>query len=128
FRVINLNQHQFLFFVVHHLATDLMTLLIVAGELELLVSGLPLPAKTMSYQAWSNQLHAIAAALNANTIVLPDLAPVLPLDYPNVPLNRTKEHAQTELVTINGQLLQHFNQFTKQSGSASVEVLMTAFV
>ncbi|KAJ1978079.1 hypothetical protein H4R35_002049 [Dimargaris xerosporica] len=128
FRVINLNQRQFLFFVAHHLATDLVTLSIVAGDLELLLSGLPLPAKIMSYQAWSNQLHAIAAALDANTIVLPDFAPVLPLDYPNVPLNRTKEHAQTELVTINGQLLQHFNQFTKQSGSAPVELLMTAFV
>ncbi|KAJ1960937.1 hypothetical protein H4R35_007502 [Dimargaris xerosporica] len=82
----------------------------------------------MSYQAWSSKLHTIAATLDVNTIVLPDPAPPLPLDYPNVPLNRTKEHAQTELVTIDGQLLQHFNQFTRQKSVAPVELLMAAFV
>ncbi|KAJ1977108.1 hypothetical protein H4R34_003710 [Dimargaris verticillata] len=82
----------------------------------------------MSYQAWSNQLQAMADTLDVSTIVLPDLAPSLPLDYPGVPLNRTKEHAQTELVTIGGQLLRQLNQFTKQSGAALVELLMAAFV
>ncbi|KAJ1976971.1 hypothetical protein H4R35_002481, partial [Dimargaris xerosporica] len=128
FRVINHNQRQYLFFVAHHLVTDIVTLSIVAGDLESLLRGQPLPVKTMSYQAWSNKLHTIAATLDVNTIVLPDPAPPLPLDYPNIPLNRTKEHAQTELVTIDGQLLQHLNQFTRQSGVAPVELLMAAFV
>ncbi|KAJ1980661.1 hypothetical protein H4R35_001030 [Dimargaris xerosporica] len=127
FRVINLDQRQLLFFVAHHLVTDIMTLSVVAGDLELLLCDQPLPAKTMSYQAWANKLHTTATTLDVSTIVLPDPAPPLLLDYPNVPLNRTKEHAQTELVTIDGQLLQHFNQFTKHSGAAPVELLMAAF-
>ncbi|KAJ1971062.1 hypothetical protein H4R34_005863, partial [Dimargaris verticillata] len=128
FRVINLGQRQYLFFVAHHLVTDIVTLSIVAGDLELLLCDQPLPAKTMSYQAWSNQLQAMADTLDVSTIVLPDLVPSLPLDYPGVPLNRTKEHAQTELVTIDGQQLQQLNQFAKQSGTALVELLMAAFV
>ncbi|KAJ1978535.1 hypothetical protein H4R35_001876 [Dimargaris xerosporica] len=101
FRVINLNQRQYLFFVAHHLVADIVTLSIVAGDLEWLLRNQPLPAKTMPYQAWSNKLYTIAATLDVSTIVLPDFAPPLPLDYPNIPLNRTKEHAQTELVTID---------------------------
>ncbi|KAJ1976921.1 hypothetical protein H4R35_002496, partial [Dimargaris xerosporica] len=128
FRTINHNERQYLFFVAHHLVTDLVTLSIVAGDLELLLRDQPLPAKTMSYQAWSNKLHTIAGTLDVNTIMLPDPAPPLPLDYPNIPLNRTKEHAQTELVAIDGQLLQHFNQFTRQNGVAPVELLMAALV
>ncbi|KAJ1982515.1 hypothetical protein H4R34_001693 [Dimargaris verticillata] len=101
---------------------------ILSSDLERLLQRQALPAKTQSYQAWAEKLYTLAQALDMSAIALPEPSLPMPLDYPEAPLIKTQEFAQTEQVTVAGPLLQAFDQFTRQQDVAPAELLMAAFM
>ncbi|KAJ1971584.1 hypothetical protein H4R34_005695, partial [Dimargaris verticillata] len=128
FRVVTMQQQQFFLSVVHHLAFDLVSSTILMDDLVSLLQNKPLPPKTLSYVAWSDTLYAMAQDLGVSTITLPTPSPPLPLDYPHVPLNRSKEYEAKEILTIDGELLRRFNAYTQQHTVTAVDLLMTALL
>ncbi|KAJ1968011.1 hypothetical protein H4R35_006546, partial [Dimargaris xerosporica] len=128
FRVINMHQQQFFLSVVHHLAFDLVSSTILLDDIVSLLQGQPLPPKTLSYTEWSDTLHAIAQSLDVSTITLPTPSPPLPLDYPHIPLNRSKEYEAKEILTIDDELLHRFSAYTQQHTATAVDLLMTALL
>ncbi|KAJ1970835.1 hypothetical protein H4R34_005935 [Dimargaris verticillata] len=70
----------------------------------------------------------MAQDLDVSTIALPMSSSPLPLDYPHVPLNRSKEYEATEILTIDGELLRRFNAYTQQHTVTAVDLLMTALL
>ncbi|KAJ1973045.1 hypothetical protein H4R35_004336 [Dimargaris xerosporica] len=126
FRVVNMHQQQFFLSVVHHLAFDLVSSTILVDDIVSLLQGQPLPPKTLSYIKWSDTLHTMAQDLDVSTITLPTPSPPLPLDYPHVPLNRSKEYEAMEILNIDSELLRGFNTYTQQHAGTAVDLLMTA--
>ncbi|KAL2915571.1 hypothetical protein HK105_204973 [Polyrhizophydium stewartii] len=56
---------QRLFFGIHHLVVDLVSWRVLLDDLETLLRGRPLAAKTLSFQAWAARMAAHAATLDA---------------------------------------------------------------
>ncbi|KAJ1977844.1 hypothetical protein H4R35_002130, partial [Dimargaris xerosporica] len=129
FRVVTLQQQQqFVLVMVHHLAFDLVSCIVLVDDVVSLLESRPLPPKTLSYIAWSDTLHAMAQDLDTSTIVLPTLSPPLPLDYPHVPHNRSKDYEAKEILTIDDELLHRFNAYTQQHRVTAVDLIMTALL
>ncbi|KAJ1972866.1 hypothetical protein H4R35_004439, partial [Dimargaris xerosporica] len=128
FCIVTLGQRQVVLGAVHHLVVDLVSVAILSNDLELLLQRQALPAKTLSYQAWADKLYTLAQALDVGAVAVPERSLPVPLDYPDAPLLKTHEFAQTELVTVDGPLLHRFDQFTRQQDVAPAELLMAAFV
>ncbi|KAJ1977333.1 hypothetical protein H4R34_003616 [Dimargaris verticillata] len=128
FRVVTMQQQQFFLSVVHHLTFDLISSTILMGDVVSLLRNKPLPPKSLSYVAWSDTLYTMAQDLDVSTIALPTPSLPLPLDYPHVPLNRSKEYEAKEILTIDGDLLHRFNAYTQQHTVTAVDLLMTALL
>ncbi|KAJ1978204.1 hypothetical protein H4R34_003291 [Dimargaris verticillata] len=130
FRVVTMQEQQlqFLLLLVHHLAFDLVSCIVLVDDVASLLQNQTLTPKTLSYVAWSDTMYAMAQDLDVSTIALPTPSPPLPLDYPHVPLNRSKEYEAKEVLTIDHELLRRFNTYTQEHTVAAVDLLMTALL
>ncbi|KAJ1980134.1 hypothetical protein H4R34_002566, partial [Dimargaris verticillata] len=75
--LVSVNQDQFLVLVIHHLVVDLVSWRILLEDLEALLLGQPLPAKTLSFRQWAHHIQEYAATLSWDT--WPTYPPVAPL-------------------------------------------------
>ncbi|KAJ1972841.1 hypothetical protein H4R34_005272, partial [Dimargaris verticillata] len=91
---------QILFLAVHHLVVDLVSWRILLEDLETLLTGQSLPAKTLSFRQWAHQVNDHAQTLPSDQ--WPDYGPVdpLPCDHA-IPCDHVPTYASSQTVECN---------------------------
>ncbi|KAJ1958458.1 hypothetical protein IWQ62_004896, partial [Dispira parvispora] len=70
--VLNYQGTQYFYLALHHLITDNMSMNLLTGNIRTLLSGQPLPEKTLSYALWSQNLDALRQGISLDAYELPN--------------------------------------------------------
>ncbi|KAJ1969564.1 hypothetical protein IWQ62_000547 [Dispira parvispora] len=72
--VLNYQGTQYFYLALHHLITDNMSMNLLAGNIRTLLSGQPLPEKTLHYALWSQNLNGLRQGVSLDPHELPNEA------------------------------------------------------
>ncbi|KAJ1966577.1 hypothetical protein IWQ62_002380, partial [Dispira parvispora] len=69
--VMNYQGTQYFYLALHHLIADNMSMNLLSGNIRMLLTGQPLPGKTLSYARWSQNLDDLRQAISLDSYELP---------------------------------------------------------